>query len=170
MPDLRRYFDDYGRYRVEYPDQFFERLERLGIGQPGQRVLDLGTGTGILARGFARRQCLTSGLDSSAAMLDKASQLDQASGVAVNYIVAAAEQTGLPAQSFDVVASSMAWFFFERTQAMREAQRLLVPGGALVLAHLHRLALPGSVTEATNRLIDAFQLVCTFRENLSTGY
>ena len=46
---------DYGRYRAGFPDLLFEELAARGVGLAGQRVLDLGTGTGSLARGFARR-------------------------------------------------------------------------------------------------------------------
>lgn len=46
--------DDYLRYRQGYPESFFDLLSILGIGGKGQRILDLGTGTGILAKGFAK--------------------------------------------------------------------------------------------------------------------
>ena len=45
---------------------FFGRLAAVGIGVDRQRVLDLGTGTGTLARGFARRGCAVTAFDASA--------------------------------------------------------------------------------------------------------
>ncbi len=51
--DFGRRADDYERFRPEFPESFFERLEEDGWIEAGQRVLDLGTGTGSLALGFA---------------------------------------------------------------------------------------------------------------------
>src|SRR3990172_8874953 len=52
--DFGKAAEDYARYRKGFPDSFFKRLLQDGIGMPGQSILDLGTGTGSLARGFAR--------------------------------------------------------------------------------------------------------------------
>jgi 2-polyprenyl-3-methyl-5-hydroxy-6-metoxy-1,4-benzoquinol methylase len=56
---------DYARYRARCPPSFFNRLAALGIGLSGQRILDLGTGTGNLAREFARRGCSVAAIDIS---------------------------------------------------------------------------------------------------------
>lgn len=52
--DFGKTAEDYGRFRAGMPLAFFERLAHFGIGMPRQRILDLGTGTGAIARGFAR--------------------------------------------------------------------------------------------------------------------
>jgi hypothetical protein len=39
---------DYLQYRPDYPRRFFILLRLLGIGLPGQKILDLGSGTGAL--------------------------------------------------------------------------------------------------------------------------
>jgi SAM-dependent methyltransferase len=154
MPvDFGKTAQDYGRYRAGFPDQLFERLSGYGIGQPGQRVLDLGTGTGSLARGFARRGCQVTGLDPATALLDEARRLDAEAGVTTTYITATAEETGLPDHSFDIVTAGQCWHWFDRTQAANEVRRLLVPGGWLVIAHFDWIPLPGNIVEATEQLI-----------------
>ncbi len=60
---------DYAKHRAGFPDSLFERLRAFGIGIAGQDVVDLGTGTGALARGFARRGCRVTGIDPSESML-----------------------------------------------------------------------------------------------------
>ena len=55
--DLRADFGktaaDYGRHRAGFPDEFFERLAAMEIIRGGIRALDVGTGTGTIARGLA---------------------------------------------------------------------------------------------------------------------
>ena len=54
---------DYASYRPGPPPSFYERLVALGIGKAGQHLLDLGTGTGVIARQMARQGCHVSGID-----------------------------------------------------------------------------------------------------------
>jgi SAM-dependent methyltransferase len=152
--DFGKTAKDYGRYRAGFPDEFFERLAVFGIGKSGQRVLDLGTGTGTLARGFALRGCDVTGLDPATALVEEARKLDLESGVAVRYVIATAEETGLPDQSFDVVTAGQCWHWFDRPKAAREVRRLLVPQGRIVIAHFDWLPLPGNVVEATEQLVE----------------
>jgi SAM-dependent methyltransferase len=151
--DFGRTAKDYGRYRPGFPPDFFARMALRGIGVAGQRVLDLGTGTGTLGRGFARRGCHVTGLDPSAALLVEARELDGEEGLATEYVQACAEGTGLPSGSFDVVTAGTCWHWFERSRAAEEARRVLRPNGVLVIAHFDWLPLPGSVVEATEALI-----------------
>ena len=63
-PDFGLTSTDYARHRAGFPDSLFERLRALDLGLAEQRVVDLGTGTGSLARGFAQRGCKVIGIDS----------------------------------------------------------------------------------------------------------
>ncbi len=152
-PIFGRRASDYAAYRPEYPDEAFRRWRGMGIGLPGQRLLDLGTGTGALARGFARAGCEVTGLDPDTALLAEARRLDAAAGVTIAYREGVAEQTGLGASSWDVVTAAQCWHWFDRTRAAAEVRRLLRPHGVLVICHLSYLALPGNVCEASERLV-----------------
>ena len=144
---------DYAAYRAGFPDEFFSRLGDMGVGLDGQRVVDLGTGTGALARGFARRGCVVAGVDPAGPMLDEARRLDSQSGVRVTYRVGRAEDSGLEPGCWDVVSAGQSWHWFDRPRAGVEARRLLVAGGALVICHMDYLPLPGNVCAATEALI-----------------
>jgi SAM-dependent methyltransferase len=146
---------DYARYRAGFPDSLFARLAALGVGLPEQDVLDLGTGTGSLARGFARRGCRVVGVDPSEPLLAEARRLDAREGLSVDYRVGRAEDTGLPAASFDVVGAGQCWHWFDRGRAAAEVARLLRPSGTIVIAHFDWIPLPGNVVEATEQLIEA---------------
>lgn len=151
--DFGKTATDYGNYRAGFPDGLYDRLTPFGIGMSGQKVLDLGTGTGTLGRGFARRGCTVTGLDPSAQLLEEAKRLDREVGLGTNYIVANAEDTGLPDEAFDVVGAGQCWHWFDRPKAAAEIRRVLIPGGILVLAHFDWIPLPGNVVEASEKLI-----------------
>lgn len=151
--DFGRTSADYGRHRQGFPDSVFERLAALGVGAPVQRVLDLGTGTGAMARGLASRGAEVTATDRARAMTDRASELDREAGVRVRYAVAPAEALPFADASFEAVTAAQCWHWFERPRATLEARRVLVPGGALALVHLDWLPRPGSVVAATEALI-----------------
>ena len=145
---------DYARYRAGFPDSFFSKLGQHGVSIQGVRAVDLGTGTGTVARELAvRGASKVVGIDPAQAITREAQNLDEAAGVRVEYVNTAAESTGLPSRSFDLVIAGQCWWWFESSSAVKEASRILVPGGHLVIASLDWLPLPGSVAAATERLI-----------------
>jgi SAM-dependent methyltransferase len=144
---------DYARHRPGFPPAFFEHVAGLGIGIAGQRVLDLGTGTGTLACGFAERGCRVVGLDPSPAMLAEAASAATQANLAVRWVTARAEATGLPDGDFDLVCAGQCWHWFDRPRAAAEARRLLAPGGRVLIAYNSYLADPGTVGAATEEIV-----------------
>lgn len=144
---------DYARHRAGYPDFLFARLMRRGLAQPGMRALDLATGTGYLGRGLAQRGLKVTGLDVSAGMIAASRALDAESGVALDYLLGKAEETGLPAASFDLVTAACCWHWFDRPKAAAEALRLLKPGGALVICSQDWLPLDGNVVAKSEAIL-----------------
>ena len=102
--------------------------------QPGQRVLDVACGTGVLARHVGRRIGTggrVTGLDPSAGMLAVADR----HAPAVDWRRGTAESLPFDAGSFDAVVSQFGLMFFtDRARAVREMMRVLTPGGRLAVA------------------------------------
>ncbi len=158
MPDIDfgRAAADYARHRAGFPTELFDRLHAFGVGLPGQQLLDIGSGTGTLARGFAARGCQVIALDRSAELLAAARMLAEEEGMGLEPVRAVAEALPLASSRFDVVTAGQCWHWFHRARAATEAFRVLKPGGKLVIAHFDWLPLPGNMVEATEELIIAY--------------
>jgi len=148
--------DDYAKYRAGFPDAFFERVFADGYVKPNASLLDLGTGTGTLARGFAGRGCRVTGADRSEQMIQQAKELSLAQGLDVDFRVAAAEETGLPDSSFDIVTAGQCWHWFDRPRAAGDVKRILKPNGMVIIAHFDWLPLKDNIVDLTEKLVLKF--------------
>ena len=127
---------DYAEFRAGYPESFYDVLSALGIGRPGQRILDLGTGTGVLARAFARRGARVTGVDIAANQIAAAQDLAAREGLDIGFHVCAAEAVEFPEASFDVVTAGQSWLYFDAAAMIPNVLRLLSADGCLALTHL----------------------------------
>ncbi len=146
---------DYTMYRAPFPESLYDRLSHWGIGAEGQMIVDFGTGTGSLARAFARRGCRVTGLDVSQEMLREAARLASQENLQIEFKKGPAEASGLPDGSADIVVSGQCWHWFDGAAAAREANRLLKDGGQVVIAHFDWLPIGQNVVTATEALIQA---------------
>jgi ubiquinone/menaquinone biosynthesis C-methylase UbiE len=152
--DFGRTAGDYARFRAGFPERLFDELATRGVEFAGRRVLDLGTGTGTLARGFSRRGAAVVALDPAEALLAEARRLAGAEELAVEFLAGRAEATELPDVAFDLVAAGQCWHWFDRPAAAAEAWRLLKPGGRLVICHFDWIPSGENMVAATETLIE----------------
>jgi 2-polyprenyl-3-methyl-5-hydroxy-6-metoxy-1,4-benzoquinol methylase len=145
--------DDYSTYRTEYPQSLFNILTASGVGLPGQRILDLGTGTGALAIGLARQGAEVTGLDISASQISAAKKLAQQQCLQIKFVAAAAEDMNFDSSSFEVVTAAQAWIYFDTAVVLPKILRLLNHDGCLVLTHVQWLPHKDEIARETERLI-----------------
>ncbi len=154
--DFGRTADDYSRHRKGFPEDFFQRLSARALFSAGQRVLDVGTGTGVMARGLARAGCKTSALDISSELIEQSKALDILAHVSTQYKEGRAEALPFEDASFDLVTVAQAFHWFDRPKALAEFLRVLVPGGRVIIACNDWLPLRGNTVEMTEALIDKY--------------
>lgn len=144
---------DYATHRPGPPPSFYQRLQALGIGLPGQRTLDLGTGTGVIARTFAQQGCEVAASDIAAEQIKMAQTLAEEQGLSISWQTAAAEHTRADDDSLDVVTANQCFLYFD-TQAMtKKLQQWLKPTGTLVISHFSWLPAVDPVAKASEDLI-----------------
>lgn len=164
--DLQVWIATLGRAR-----RFREDLVRLARLQPGESVLDVGSGTGSLAIAAKRRvgpSGTVAGIDASPEMLDRARQKARKAGLDTRFEDGVAETLPFPDDSFDVALATVMLHHLPkkaRRQCAHEIRRVVKPGGRVLavdfaesssarkgfLAHVHR---HGNVT--LPELIDLF--------------
>ena len=104
----------------------------------GEKVLDLGCGTGALSLQLKQRQpgAHVIGLDPDPKALALARRKSQAAGVEIEWLEGYAGRAPFPAHSFDRVVSSLMIHHLrseEKREAFRDVKRLLRPGGSFHL-------------------------------------
>lgn len=110
--------------------QLIRKIFELSEAGDDSLVLDLATGTGLIAREFHGRVKKVTGLDISP---DMASHAD---GCMDEIVFAPVEKLPFADNSFDAVVCRQGLQFAELDKAIPEIHRVLKPGGTVVLCHL----------------------------------
>lgn len=112
-----------------------EHVVALAELQPGQRVLDLATGTGNAALAAARRGASATGIDAAARLLEVARRRAAAERLDASFIVGDIHQLPFGREAFDCVLSVFGIIFvLDPARAVAELVRVLSPGGRALIA------------------------------------
>ena len=151
--DWGRVSGDYARYRDIYPEVFYQRIIDLGLCTAGQRVLDLGTGTGVLPRNLYRFGARFTGADISANQIAEARRLSAEAGMSIDYMVASAEAVDFPPSSFDVVTACQCFLYFDRSIVLPKIHQLLTDNGHFVVLWMVWLPDEDPIAYASEQLV-----------------
>lgn len=123
----------YDRISHSIADSIEHCVQRLDP-RPGERILDLATGTGWTSRLLARRGAHVIGADIASGLLDAARATALAEGLAIDYELADAEDLPFDTGAFDAVVSTCGVMFASRPEATAsELARVCRRGGRIAL-------------------------------------
>jgi ubiquinone/menaquinone biosynthesis C-methylase UbiE len=149
--DLRLWLASWGR-----EGRFRDEEVRLARIRPGDRVLDIGCGTGSLTIAAARAAGPTGrvvGVEPGVEMLERARAKARRARLPIEFVATAGEALPFPAASFDVVLLSLVLHQLPSEPlhgTMSQIRRVLAPGGRLLAVDLGT-PVPGQRTVHSNR-------------------
>lgn len=135
---VRQMFERTAPRYVQHIDPAFKPLAEGLVAyaelSPGERILDLGTGSGLAAWAASSKVALGVGLDYAKPLLLEARAKPRSqSHNNLLWIQGDMHNLGLASKAFDVVLGSFSFNSTEPSRVFPEAWRVLVPGGRLVM-------------------------------------
>ncbi|MCR5019381.1 methyltransferase domain-containing protein [Ruminococcus sp.] len=150
--------EQYAKYRDIYPSEFWETMKQMGVN--GKRVLDIGTGTGVLPLNMADNGGEFIGADISAEMLEQA-KLKCEHLPNVKFVHADAHCLPFEDSCFDAVTALQCWVYFDKEILIPELLRVLRPDGELYIAFMTWLP------DEDETVRKSFELVRKYNHNWS---
>ena len=125
----------YERYRLGYPARLIGRLIALAGLQPGDPVLDLGSGPGLLAVPFAQAGMTVTAADPEPAMLEAADSAARAAGVKLALWQGGSYDLTAAMGPFRLVTIGRAFHWMDRAATLKMLDRIVAPEGAIAFFH-----------------------------------
>ena len=151
--DWGRASADYAKYRDIYPQEFYQKILDLGLCQAGQKVLDLGTGTGVLPRNLYQYGADFTGIDISENQIGQAKKLAEEGRMNIQFQCIPAEKAGFPDGAFDVVTACQCFFYFKHEELAPLIHRILKESGTFVILYMAWLPFEDEVAGKSEELV-----------------
>ena len=135
--------DEYDRRRPAYPDELIDQACRVARIGSGDRVLEVGCGSGQLTRGLVARGLHVTVLEPGKSLIALARQNLEGAGE-VEFVNAQFEDALLPRAQFAAVFSASAFHWVDPKISWQRAADVLVAGGTLALVQYFGLEEPRS--------------------------
>jgi SAM-dependent methyltransferase len=140
----------YEQLRPPYPGEFFRSVaQKLDLSERCT-LIDLGTGPGLLALGFASYVGRIVGVDPEPAMLEAARQAAARTGHALTLIEGKAETLAFDIGTFDIVTIGRALHWMDRDATLARLDRLVARDGAILICASF------SATDGRNPWLDGY--------------
>lgn len=171
--DWGRTAEIYAKYRNIYPNDFWVTLNSAGVGRENQKILDIGTGTGILPMNMSKFGGEYTGADLSAEMIRQA-EIMCADIPNAKFLTADAHKLPFESGSFDIVTALQCWVYFDKGTLIPELHRVLKSGGELYVMFMTWLPGEDEIIRRSFSLVNKYNLAwsgCMKRaDNMETGW
>ena len=144
---------DYARYRDIYPQVFYEKVIERNLCLNRQKVLDIGTGTGVLPRNMYRYGAKWTGTDISEKQVAEAQRMSAELNQDIQYYAAATEELAFADHSFDVITACQCFWYFDQKKVVPKLARMLKKDGILLLLFMAWLPFEDEIAGASEKLV-----------------
>lgn len=151
--DWGRTSEDYAKYRDIYPKEFYERIINRGLCMDGQRILDLGTGTGVLPRNLYTYGANWTGTDIAENQIQQARILAEQADMKIDFFTSATEAVEFPDETFDVITACQCFWYFDHKLVMPRLANMLKPNGRLLILYMAWLPFEDKIAGASEELV-----------------
>ena len=151
--DWGRTSEEYAKYRDIYPKEFYQKIIDRELCIKGQKVLDLGTGTGVLPRNMYQYGANWTGTDISPEQIEQAKRLSEAEKMEIDYLAGPTENIDLPMESFDVITACQCFWYFDHERVMPKLAELLKPNGKLLILYMAWLPFDDAIAGKSEELV-----------------
>lgn len=142
---------DYAKFRDIYPKEFYDKIIKRNLCIKGQKVLDIGTGTGVLPRNMYFYGAKWVGVDISKEQIEQAKILSK--GMNIDYYTLATEDIDFPDNSFDIITACQCFWYFNHEQIIPKFLRILKPGGHILVLYMAWLPFEDKIAGASEELV-----------------
>ncbi|WP_195267683.1 class I SAM-dependent methyltransferase [Eubacterium sp. 1001713B170207_170306_E7] len=151
--DWGRTSEDYARYRDIYPQAFYQKLLDMGACTAGQKVLDMGTGTGVLPRHLYPCGADFTGVDISENQIRQAILLAEEQKAKIDFLCVPAEEMAFPDSSFDVITACQCFTYLDHEALAPRLSAILRPQGRLIILYMAWLPFEDAVAGQSEALV-----------------
>ena len=144
---------EYAMYRDIYPDIFYQKIVDRGLCKDGQKVLDLGTGTGVLPRNMYKYGAEWTGTDISPEQIEQARIMADASNMKIDFRAVPAEKLEFSREFFDVITACQCFWYFDHENVMPKLAELLKPDGRLLILYMAWLSYEDKIAGASEDIV-----------------
>ncbi len=147
----------YARYRLNYPPALVYRVIGLLDLKPGDAVLDLGTGPGLLAILFAQAGMRVTAIDPEPGMLDAAREAAGEAGVTVDFRQGSSFDMPAGIGPFKLVTMGRSFHWMDREATLKLLDPMVTADGAIALFHdEHPVTTENSWRKALTEVADRY--------------
>ena len=150
------------RYRPEYPPETFRILSELVVGP--RKVLDVGAGTGAIARGMVPYVDRVDAVDISPAMIAEGRALPRGNERRLRWILGSAEEAPLDGP-YGLITAGASVHWFDESRTMPRFAAALAPGAGLALSEVEEEPVgDGSWAEELTAIVKRYAEVRDYRD------
>ena len=151
--DWGRTSELYAKFRDIYPEIFYQKIIARNIGLKHQKILDLGTGTGVLPRNLYAYGAEWTGIDISENQIIQAKKLAEQQNMQITFQACSAEQANFPENYFDAVTACQCFWYFNHEILTPILSKILKQNGKILILYMAWLPLEDTIAKASEELV-----------------